>query len=211
MGATVMLLHTKNLPAEKRKAATVQAVLMLAADRNPNDITTSAIAAIMGLTQGALFRHFLNKDIIWQSVMEWVSDCLLSRVDHAIQAAKSPLTALEAIFMSHIDFVTRYPGAPRILLTELQRTGMTPAKKMAQTLLRNYEQRLQTVIETGKTFGELDAAVSTESAATLFVGTIQGLVLQSILADAPYKASSEAAGVFSLYRRGIEERHETPV
>jgi TetR/AcrR family transcriptional regulator len=206
-----MLLHTKNLPAEKRKAATVQAVLMLAADRNPNDITTSAIAAIMGLTQGALFRHFLNKDIIWQSVMEWVSDCLLSRVDHAIQAAKSPLTALEAIFMSHIDFVTRYPGAPRILLTELQRTGMTPAKKMAQTLLRNYEQRLQTVIETGKTFGELDAAVSTESAATLFVGTIQGLVLQSILADAPYKASSEAAGVFSLYRRGIEEHHETSV
>lgn len=204
-----MLLHTKNLPAEKRKAATVQAVLMLAADRNPNEITTSAIAAIMGLTQGALFRHFLNKDIIWQSVMEWVSDCLLSRVDHAIHSAKSPLTALEAIFMSHIDFVSRYPGVPRILLTELQRTGMTPAKKMAQTLLINYEQRLQTVIETGKTFGELDAAVSTKSAATLFVGTIQGLVLQSILADEPYKASSEAAGVFSLYCRGIEERHET--
>lgn len=206
-----MQIHTKNLPAKKRIAATVQAVLMLSADRNPNDITTSAIASFMGLTQGALFRHFLNKEVIWQSVMEWVSDCLLSRVDLAIQAATSPLTALEAIFMSHIDFITQHPGIPRILLTELQRTGVTPAKKMAQSLLREYEQRLRTVIEAGKTFGELDAAVSTDSAATLFVGTIQGLVLQSVLADVPNKASIEAAGVFSLYRRGIEVHHETSV
>lgn len=211
MGISDMQLQTKNLPAKKRIAATVQAVLMLSADRNPNDITTSAIAAIMGLTQGALFRHFLNKEVIWQSVMEWVSDCLLSRVDQAIQAAPSPLAALEAIFMSHIDFVTQHPGVPRILLTELQRTGTTPAKKMAQSLLREYEQRLQAVIETGKTFGELAAAVSTESAATLFVGTIQGLVLQSLLADIPHKARTEAAGVFNLYRRGIEVRHEASV
>lgn len=206
-----MIQTHKSLPAEKRRAATVQAVLKLAADQNPNEITTSAIAAIMGLTQGALFRHFLNKDVIWQSVMEWVSDCLMSRVDRAIETAKSPLAALEAIFMSHIDFISRHPGIPRILLTELQRAGTTPAKKMAQNLLRDYEQRLQTVIETGKAFGELDASVSTESAATVFVGTIQGLVLQSVLADAPDKARIEAAEVFSLYRRGIEERHETLV
>ena len=126
---------SKNLPADERKAVTVQTVVKLAAEQNPNDITTSAIASAMGLTQGALFRHFVSKDAIWQTVMEWVADCLLTRVDHAADAAPSPLAALEAIFMTHIDFVTRHPGVPRMLLAELQRPGMTPAKKMALTLL----------------------------------------------------------------------------
>jgi len=46
------------LPAEARRAATVQAVVDLAAEQNPAEITTTAIADRMGLTQGALFRHF---------------------------------------------------------------------------------------------------------------------------------------------------------
>ena len=204
-----MIQTAKNLPAEKRKAATVQAVITLAAEKNPNDISTSAIAAVMGLTQGALFRHFLSKDLMWQSVMEWVADCLLSRVDKVIHTVQSPLAALEAVFMTHMDFVTSHPGVPRILLMELQRGEVTPAKQMAQTLLKQYEERICQLIEAGKASGELNRQISTASAATLFVGTIQGLVLRSILADTPSKAMPEAAGVFSVYRRGIEERHET--
>ena len=204
-----MTQTAKNFPAEKRKAATVQAVITLAAEKNPNDISTSAIAAVMGLTQGALFRHFLSKDLMWQSVMEWVADCLLSRVDKVIHTVQSPLAALEAVFMTHMDFVTSHPGVPRILLMELQRGEVTPAKQMAQTLLKQYEERICQLIEAGKASGELNRQISTASAATLFVGTIQGLVLRSILADTPSKAMPEAAGVFSVYRRGIEERHET--
>jgi AcrR family transcriptional regulator len=49
--------HPKHLPADERRAATVEAVINLAAEQNPSDITTTAIAQRMGLT-GALFRHF---------------------------------------------------------------------------------------------------------------------------------------------------------
>ncbi len=51
-----------HLPADERRAVTVQAVLDLAATGNPGDITTAAIAKHMKLTQGALFRHFPTKD-----------------------------------------------------------------------------------------------------------------------------------------------------
>ncbi|NTV48136.1 MAG: TetR/AcrR family transcriptional regulator [Geobacteraceae bacterium] len=194
---------SKNLPADERKAVTVQTVVKLAAEQNPNDITTSAIASAMGLTQGALFRHFVSKDAIWQTVMEWVADCLLTRVDNATDAAPSPLAALEAIFMTHIDFVTQHPGVPRMLLAELQRAGMTPAKKMVQTLLKRYEERICSLIEQGKSCGELEPTVATASAATLFIGTIQGLVIRSLLTENPKKTQSDAAAVFAVYHRGV--------
>ncbi|MFZ4802284.1 MAG: TetR/AcrR family transcriptional regulator, partial [Chlorobium sp.] len=60
----------RNLPAEQRRAVTVEAVIELAAEKNPASITTAEIAGRMQLTQGALFRHFPTKDALWQSVME---------------------------------------------------------------------------------------------------------------------------------------------
>lgn len=93
-----MILPRKNLPAEERRLVTVEAVVKLAAEQNPNNITTAAIAKCMGLTQGALFRHFPNKEAILQAVMEWVASRLLARIDKAEQLALSPLAALEAMF-----------------------------------------------------------------------------------------------------------------
>lgn len=40
----------KSLPAEKRRAATVETVIELAAEQNPSSITTTAIAKHMQIT-----------------------------------------------------------------------------------------------------------------------------------------------------------------
>ena len=192
------------LSAEERREATVQAVVDLAAEQNPAEITTTAIADRMGLTQGALFRHFPNKDAILEATMTWVGERLLVRVDKAAEGTKSPAAALEAMFMAHIDFVAKHPGVPRMLFGELQRSSETLAKRMVQTLIRQYEQRLRRVMEAGKVQGELDADLNVDAAAVLFIGTIQGLVMQSLLAGKVSRIRRDAPGVFAIYRRGIE-------
>jgi AcrR family transcriptional regulator len=196
--------RSQYLPADERRAATVQAVVDLAAQQNPAEITTAAIADRMGLTQGALFRHFPNKDAILEATMSWVSERLLISVDKAAEGAASPVAALEAMFMTHIDFVAKHPGVPRMLFGELQRSGETLAKRMVQTLIRQYEQRLRRVMEAGKAQGELDAKLNVDAAAVLFIGTIQGLVMQSLLAGKVNRIRREAPAVFAIYRRGIE-------
>ncbi len=198
-----METHPKHLPADERRAVTVEAVVDLAAEQNPSEITTSVIAKRMNLTQGALFRHFPTKDAIWQAVMEWVADRLLTRVDRTAQAATSPLAALEAVFMAHIDFVARHPGVPRMLFGELQRAGDTPAKRTALTLMNHYGERVRAIIEQGKAQGELAPEIDTPAAATLFIGTIQGLVMQSMLAGDVGRIRADAPRVFAVYRRGI--------
>jgi len=192
------------LRAEERRAATVQAVVDLAAEQNPAEITTTAIADRMGLTQGALFRHFPTKDAILEATLSWVSERLLARVDKAAEGAAAPAAALEAMFMAHIDFVARHPGVPRMLFGELQRPGETLPKRMVQTLIRQYEQRLRRLMEVGKAQGELSAGLNVDAAAVLFIGTIQGLVMQSLLAGKVSRIRHDAPAVYAIYRRGIE-------
>lgn len=195
--------YSKHLPADERRAVTIEAVVELAAEQNPSEITTAAIAKRMKLTQGALFRHFPSKKAIWQAVMEWVAERLLARMDKAAQAAASPLAALEAVFMAHIDFIARHPGVPRMIFGELQSASDTPAKRMVQTLVKNYKERLRVLIENGKSQGELALEVDTTAAATLFIGTVQGLVMQSMLDGGVKRLRAEAPAVFAVYLRGI--------
>ena len=201
-----MSLRPRPLPADERRAATVEAVVELAAEQNPGDITTAAIAQRMGLTQGALFRHFPSKDAILESVMGWVSERLLGQLDAAAASAATPLAALEAMFMAHVGFVAARPGVPKILFGELQRTGDTAAKRGARALLDGYRVRVMGLVERGKTEGSLPADLDTEAAAMLFVGTIQGLVMQAMIAGDFAAMRTMAGRVFGIYLKGIGAR-----
>lgn len=196
---------SKHLPADERRAVTVKAVVDLAAKQNPAEITTAAIAEKMKLTQGALFRHFPTKEAVWEAVMGWVAERLLARVDRAAAEAASPLAALEAIFMTHVEFVSEHAGVPRILFSELQRSGDTPAKRLVRTLVARYGERLRTVIDTGKAQGEITREIDTAAAATLFIGTIQGLVMQSLIANDVRRIRADAPGALAIYKRGIRK------
>lgn len=198
-----MELRTPKLPAEERRAATIEAVIELAAACDPGEITTTAIASHMNLTQGALFRHFVSKDAIWEAVMGWVAEGLLARVDAAIAAAPSPLEALEAAFMTHVRFISEHPGVPRIMFGELQRGADSPAKRMVRALVGRYGERLRRVIDEGKARRQVAADIDTAAAAMLFLSTMQGLVMQSLLAGDVKRIRSAAPGAFALYARAI--------
>jgi len=151
-----------------------------------------------------LFRHFPTKASIWQAVLEWVSSHLLNRLDKAAEESRTPLDAMEAMFMTHIDFVIKHPGAPRMLLGELQKGKSSPARQLAATLFSKYKARLLIHIETGKASGDLLPSLDSEAAATLFLGTIQGLVVQSLLTGNLQQMREDAPRVFAIYKRGIE-------
>jgi AcrR family transcriptional regulator len=190
-------------PAEERRAETVDAVVRLAGSQNPSEITTASIASHMKLTQGALFRHFPTKDSIWKAVMEWAASKLMARIEQAARQASSPRAALEAMFMSNVEFICEHPGIPRMMFGELQRAEMTPAKRMAQVMLGRYRERLAGLVRAGQDRGELRRTLDPDAAAILFIGTIQGLVVQSLLAGDVSLVRQNAPRTFDIVLFGL--------
>lgn len=192
-----------NLTAEERRNVTVEAVIELAASDSPDRITTAAIAKHMDVSEGAVFRHFPNKEAIWKAVMAWVATHLMGRLDRSVEGLASPLEAMEAMFLAHIAFVAERPGVPRLLYGELQQARLTPVKRLARAMMQGYGERLRQQIDAGISSGELNPALDCEAAATLFVGTIQGLVMQGLMSGDMAKMRTDAPRLFAIYRRGI--------
>ncbi len=70
-------------------------------------------------------------------------------------------------------------------------------------MIGRYGKRLSALIEQGKAQGEIAPEVDALAAATLFIGTIQGLVMQSLLAGDVERIRREAPGALAIYLRGI--------
>ena len=191
------------LPTEARQAEIVAAALHLVRATSPPLVTTAEIAAVVGVSQGAVFKHFPSKDAIWVAAMKWVRQRLLAKLDEAARAETSGVLALEAVYRAHVAFVIAHPGAPRVIFHELQQPADSPAKQEVRALLQAYRQLLLDQFKGGMKSGELPTGLDPEAAATLFVGIVQGLVMQSMLTGKPAAMKAQADGVFAIYRRGL--------
>lgn len=191
------------LSTEERQVEIVEAALRLACERSPALITTADIATAIGVTQGAVFKHFPTKDAIWLAAMRWVRDTLLHKLHAAVDEAATPVDALAGMFRAHVEFVIAHPGVPRFIFHELQQPADSAAKLEARSVLQGYRKlllsRLVESIEQQLVSPDLDP----EAAATSFIGLVQGLVMQSMLTGRPAAMRQQANAIFALYRRGL--------
>ena len=194
------------LSAEARQLEIVRAVLALAAENSPDAITTQAIAQQMGLTQGAVFRHFATREAIWLAVVDWVEQNLGDALAAAVAEARDPVDGLQRLFEAHVAFIAAHPSAPRLIFNELQKPADNPVKQRVRGLLERYRQRVAELLARAKTQALVDPALDEAAAATLFVGTVQGLVVQTLLAGDPQNLQPAARRLWTLYLRGIGAR-----
>ena len=189
------------LSADSRRAETVATVIDLSASRDPAVMTTGQIAVAMGVSQGALFRHFPDKMAIWTAVLEWTAAELSRRFDALPESP--PLARLEAMLAAHVDFVIERPGVPRVLFGELQRAGDTPTKAIARQLMTGYRMRVARELIAARDLGEIAEATDVEAATVLFLAMVQGMVMQGLAIDDFSAMPVFARRLFGLFRQSL--------
>ncbi len=189
-----------------RQAGLIEAALRLAAQRNPADITTADLAHAVGITQGAVFRHFASKEAIWLAALDWVSAALMAHL-HEAAAQPTAMESLQAVFMAHVDFVIRYPGVPRVIFQELQQPSDTVLKACVRDLMQQYRQLLMRLLNQAKDEKTIAPNADMTGASVLFIGSIQGLVMQSLLSGDVAGMAVLAPSVFAIYQRGLQASH----
>lgn len=192
----------QRLSSDERQREIVAAVLALAREQGPDAITTHAIAQHIGVTQGALFRHFPDKESIWLAVFAWVREALGAALDGAIASAGSPLDAIARAFEAHVAFVASHPGVPRVLFHELQYPAESRVRAEVRSMVGGYRKRLAQLFRDAKTARELPASLDVDVAPVLFIGAVQGLVVLSALDDDARAMKRRARSVFAVLLDG---------
>lgn len=191
------------LGADERREEIIRVTLELAAKQGVDDVTTQDMAQAMGVTQGAVFRHFPSKDAIWLAVMQWVRDRMMEVLGRAAAQGRDPLDALQRMFFAHIEFIAGHPAIPRVLTSSHLHGRNAVLRQLVTEIMLGYEAKIAGLLSDAQTQGLARADLDTQAAATLYIGMIQGLVLQSSILRGQRVLEKEAARTFPVYLQAI--------
>lgn len=111
-----MATHRHDTPTTRREL--VDSARALFTEAGFAAARTEEIVARTGLTRGALYHHFKNKEALFVAVLEQIHAELAAEVDRKGRAAKGgAIEALRAGFQAHLDVVLR-DDVRRILLID---------------------------------------------------------------------------------------------
>jgi TetR/AcrR family transcriptional regulator len=104
-------------PGERRVHILQTLATMLEAPKNEK-ITTAALAARLGVSEAALYRHFASKAQMFEALIEFIEQSIFGLINQI--AAKEPNGVLQAqtIALMLLNFSAKNPGMTRVLTCE---------------------------------------------------------------------------------------------
>jgi TetR/AcrR family transcriptional regulator len=168
----------------------------------------------MGLTQGALFRHFPTKDAILEAVMARVSRAVAGTARRGGRGGAEFSGRAAGHVPGPHRLRGRAPPACRACCSaNCSAPAPRPPKRVAAALLAQYAERLRRQLEQGRQQREFDPELDVAAAATLFIGSVQGLVMQALIAGDVQRIRDNAparAGDLPARHLRPGPRHEAP-
>lgn len=108
-----MVTNTKK---PNRREAILQALAqMLESSEGSQRITTAKLAASVGVSEAALYRHFPSKMRMFDSLIEFIEESLLSRINLILNDEKETSARIKLILLLILGFAERNPGLTRIM------------------------------------------------------------------------------------------------
>ncbi|MEZ5530532.1 MAG: nucleoid occlusion factor SlmA [Porticoccaceae bacterium] len=143
-------------------------------------ITTAALAAEVGVSEAALYRHFPSKTRMYEGLIDFIEETLFSRVRTIV--AEEPDTAARCyrILTLLLTFAERNPGITR-LLTGDALTGETDRlHKRIQQLFDRLETQLKQILREGEMTEKLRLATTVTAAANFILSLAEGRISQFV-------------------------------
>ncbi|KAA1015192.1 nucleoid occlusion factor SlmA [Paraburkholderia panacisoli] len=104
-------------PGERRVHILQTLAAMLEAPKSEK-ITTAALAARLGVSEAALYRHFASKAQMFEGLIEFIEQTLFGLINQIADRESNGVLQARAIALMLLNFPAKNPGMTRVLTCE---------------------------------------------------------------------------------------------
>jgi AcrR family transcriptional regulator len=198
--------RTPRRSAEARRREIADAALRVIAAEGLGHFTALAIAREVGLTDGALFRHFPTKDAIVDAAIDRVEELLFEGFP---PTAEDPVARLRAFFTRRVDVIRAHPAISRLVASdELARAGSARGVARVASFRRRSTGFVSACLAEAEARGLLAPGVGAAEGTVVVVGALLALA-HSPVAPEREAVAALAPRVWSAletFLRGPEQR-----
>lgn len=172
-----------------RKNELVAAALELVGSRGIKALTTRSLAERVGLSSGAIFKHFASLESLLIGVAEHIAQVLSSTMP---DASVDPVARLDQFVELRSRAVGAQVGILRLMLSEQFHLALPEAASVILTGCVQETRRFVTrCIEEGQESGLIRADLNGSALATIVIGTVQMLAVSPAIPSRRTRQSKE--------------------
>ena len=181
----------------------VESVRRIISAKGIESLTIHQIAKDLGVTDGALYRHFKSKNEIIGLLIEDIERTLLDTIKTAASKINNPINKLENILSSHLSYAEQRKGMSVIVINETLNLQDRNLKRRMLKVIHAYLKEIKAILIDGAGAGKIRKDIDFVSASIAFFGMVQSMVTLWALSGFRYSLKKRYLKLFDIYKKGV--------
>lgn len=167
-------------------------------------LTIHEIAKDLGVTDGALYRHFKSKKEIISLLIMDIEKTLFETIRGAATKSDDPRQKLENILFSHLSYAEQRRGVSFIIINETLNINDKGLRKRMFGVINKYLKTIKKILSDGIKLGEFRKELDLALASITFFGMVQSMVTLWALSGFKYSLGKIRLGeMLNIYNTGV--------
>ncbi|WP_411359928.1 nucleoid occlusion factor SlmA [Pseudidiomarina salilacus] len=146
-------------------------------------ITTKSLAAELGVSEAALYRHFPSKARMFEGLIEFTEEAVLGNINKVLEAEKDTLRRCQMILVVVLTFVERNPGITRILTGDALMGEHDRLRSRVQNLFGKIEANLKQALRERRLRENVQTRLDEGVLANLLMAYADGKIAQFVRSE----------------------------
>ena len=189
------------LSTETRQAQIKEAVLDIISTEGLSKLSTKNLAAKVGVSEGAIYRHFKSKKNILLSVVDDVQDNLVVNQKTIAESDMTPSIKLFTFLCKQIKYLINNKGITILLFSEATHANDSDLKDKLIEILKAQKEILKQIIKEGMHKGVWDKNLDFDAFVTLYMGIPVILNIELVLNKETFNHENFCNKMFSFLER----------
>jgi len=164
-----------------RQAEIKKALLEIIDQEGMHNLSTRKLAEKVGVTEGALFKHFKSKRDMILAIVDEVESGLMRSLEHVAAAEGGADELLFRFLCTHIRYLVANKGITILLFSEAANVNDSELKSRLLAILNGQKRLVRAIVGRGIEDGIWNASLNVDSVATIYMGIPISLNIELVL------------------------------
>ncbi len=188
-----------------RRKQIINTLRKLVIQYGSENVTVRRIAKEIGISEGAIYRHFKSKREILAFLVDYIEDTLIGDIEKSTPRDNTT-ELLENILKNHLSSIEQKKGVSFLVIAEIMSLGDKRLNKKIYDVLNKYINHIKEILSKGLKTGEIRKDINPEMGAIIFFSMIQGLVTIWFLGDYNFSLEQKYGSLWNFFRESIRSR-----
>lgn len=172
---------TQSKPNRKEQILATLAAML---ETSPGQrITTARLAGELGVSEAALYRHFPSKARMFEGLIEFTEEAVLTRINQVMDIEKDTLVRCQMMLKVVLTFVERNPGITRILTGDALMGEHERLRSRVQNLFGKIESNLKQAMRERRLREQTQTKLDEGVLANLLMAFADGKIAQFVRSE----------------------------